>query len=57
MKQRGVGAPLQVVSLDLLGPFPETNKNHYKYILSVCDHFTRWIELYPIKDMEAITVA
>ena len=57
MKQRGVGTPLQVFSLDLLGLFPETNKNHYKYILSVCDHFTRWIELYPIKDMEAITVA
>ena len=57
MKQRGVGTPLQVVSLDLLGPFPDTNKKHYEYILSVCDHFTRWIELYPIKDMEAITVA
>ena len=57
MKQRRVGTPLQTVSLDLLGPFPETNKNHYKYILSVCDHFTRWIELYPIKNMDALTVA
>ena len=57
MKQGRVGTPLQTVSLDLLGPFPETNKNHYKYIMSVCDHFTRWIELYPIKNMDALTVA
>ena len=57
MKQRRTGTPLQVVSLDLLGPFPETNENRYKYVLSICDHFTRWIELYPIRDMEAVTVA
>ena len=57
MKQRSIGTPLQTVSLDLLGPFPETNKNHDKYILSVCDHFIRWIELYPIENMDALTVA
>ena len=57
MKQSRTGTPLQRVSLDLLGPFPETEKNHYKYVLSICDHFTRWIELYPMRDMEASTVA
>ena len=41
MKQSRTETPLQIVSLDLLGPFPETDGNRYKYILSICDHFTR----------------
>ncbi|MEW8544524.1 MAG: integrase zinc binding domain-containing protein, partial [Candidatus Thiodiazotropha sp.] len=47
MKQNRVGVPMERVSLDLLGPFPESRKNHNKYILSICDQFTRWVELYP----------
>ena len=48
---------MERVSLDLLGPFPESRKNRNKYILSICDQFMGWIELYPIPNMEAVTVA
>ncbi|MCG7879153.1 MAG: RNase H-like domain-containing protein [Candidatus Thiodiazotropha endolucinida] len=56
MKQSRVGTPLERVCLDLLGPFPES-RNKNKYILSICDQFTRWIEMFPLKNMEAETVA
>ena len=56
MKQSNVGAPLERVCLDLLGPFPES-RNKNKYVLSICDQFTRWVELFPLRNMEAVTVA
>ncbi|MCW4335043.1 MAG: RNase H-like domain-containing protein [Candidatus Thiodiazotropha endolucinida] len=56
MKQCQVGVPFERVCLDLLGPFPES-KNKNKYVLSICDQFTRWVELYPLKNMEAVTIA
>ena len=29
----------------------------YKYILTICDFFTKWPELVPIKDKKAMTIA
>ena len=51
-----VGAPLERVAMDILGPLPETD-NGNKYVLVVGDYFTKWIESYPIPDQEAETVA
>ena len=56
MSQSRVGVPMERVCLDLLGPFPES-RNRNKYVLSIVDQFTRWVELLPIKNMEAITIA
>ena len=51
-----VGAPLQLVAVDILGPFPTTVSGN-RYILTVGDYFTRWMEAYPIPNQEARTVA
>ena len=51
-----VGAPLDRVATDILGPFP-VSKQGNKYILVVGDVFTRWIEAYPIPDQSAAVVA
>jgi transposase InsO family protein len=56
MQQYVVGAPLERVALDILGPLPESN-NGNKYILIVADYFTRWTEAYPMPNQEAVTVA
>ena len=51
-----VGEPLQLVAIDLLRPFPES-ENGNSYIMVAGDYFTRWMEAYAIKNQEAVTVA
>ena len=48
--------PLQLVAVDIVGPFPETTKEK-SYILVAADYFTRWVEAYPIPNQEAVMVA
>ena len=50
------GYPLQIVAMDIVGPFPESAAGN-TYVLVVGDYFTRWMEAYPIPNQEATTVA
>lgn len=50
------GYPLQIVAMDIVGPFPESSAGN-SYILVVADYFKRWMEAYPIPNQEAVTVA
>jgi hypothetical protein len=50
------GLPIERVATDIMGPLPETTDGH-KYILVVSDYFTKWTEEYPLKNIEASTVA
>ena len=49
-------SPMQLISVDIVGPFPESNDGN-KYILVVVDQFTKWSKAYPIPNQEATTVA
>jgi hypothetical protein len=51
-----VGAPLDRVSIDLVGPLPETKRGN-QHILALTDHFSKWAEAYPIPNQTAITCA
>ena len=49
-------APLELVAMDILGPLPQSTAGN-SYILVVGDYFTKWMEVYPILNQEAITVS
>ena len=56
MAQHNVGAPMERVAVDVLGPLPESDQGN-KYLLIIADYFTKWTEAFSIHDQEAITVA
>ncbi|KAL3882850.1 hypothetical protein ACJMK2_029154 [Sinanodonta woodiana] len=56
MKQYIVGAPLERVAMDVLGPFPKSNRGN-KYILVIADYFTRWTEAFPMPEQNTETIA
>ena len=51
-----MGAPLDRLSADLLGPFPRTARGN-RYVLVVTDQFTKWVEIVAIPDQSAETTA
>ena len=51
-----VGAPLERVVIDIMGPLPQTENGH-ENLLVVGDYFTKWAEAYPLQDHTVQTVA
>ena len=47
---------MERVAIDILGLLPESADGN-KYLLIAMDYFTKWPEGYPIRNMEAVTVA
>ena len=56
LRKNITGEPFTRVGIDISGPYNPTSEGN-KYILVVSDYFTKWVEAYPMKDMEAQTVA
>lgn len=51
-----VGATMDRVSIDLLGPFPRTSRGN-TVILTVTDQYTRWVEAYALREATSVAVA
>ena len=47
MKQYLVGAPMERVAIDILGPLPKTVDDN-RYLLVLNDYFSRWAEAYTL---------
>ncbi|XP_060085241.1 uncharacterized protein LOC132564610 [Ylistrum balloti] len=56
LQQYVVGAPLERIAVDVMGPLPVTHLGN-RYLLVVGDYFTKWCDAYPIPDQEADKVA
>ena len=48
--------PLELLTTDIAGPLPPSVSGNV-YILVVCDHMTKFVQIYAMKDMQATTVA
>ena len=56
LQQYMVGAPLERVAMDILGPLPKTDRGNV-YILVIGDYFTKWVEAFALPNQEAETIA
>ena len=48
-----VGHPMDRIGIDVIGPLPKSKDNN-KYILVIGDHFSRWMEAYPLPNQHAV---
>ena len=56
LQQYLVGAPMERIGVDILGPFPVTDSGN-RYVLVAMDYFTKWPEAYAVPDQSATTTA
>ena len=56
MKTHLSGVKFERIAVDIAGPFPKS-LNGFVYILVIADYFTKFTEKFPIRDIEAKTVA
>ena len=56
MKTFQVGEPMERLCIDIAGPFNESPAGN-KYCLIITDWFTKFVEIHPMKNQEAETVA
>uniref|UniRef100_A0A3Q3NHK6 Gypsy retrotransposon integrase-like protein 1 n=1 Tax=Mastacembelus armatus TaxID=205130 RepID=A0A3Q3NHK6_9TELE len=56
LQQYLVGAPMERVGVDILGPFPVTDAGN-RFVLVAMDYFTKWPEAYAVPDQSAATSA
>ncbi|GFW87828.1 retrovirus-related Pol polyprotein from transposon 412 [Trichonephila clavipes] len=49
--------PNEIVTLDLLDPYPVSRVRHNRYVLVITDHFSKWAEIIPLKETSARVIA
>lgn len=51
-----VGALMERVALDIMGPLNETERSN-RYVLVIQDYFTKWVETFLLSNDQTVTVA
>ena len=47
--------PLEKVAIDIMGPLPISSRGN-RYLVVICDYFTKWTEVFPVPDIRTETV-
>jgi len=50
-----VGAPWERVAIDVTGPHPQSSRGN-KFMVTVLDHFTKYVFAFPVRAHDAVTV-
>ena len=56
LQQTQTHRPWEMLGVDLMGPFPKSS-NQNVYLLVFVDYFSRWVELFPIRNATAETIS
>ncbi|CAF3416709.1 unnamed protein product [Rotaria socialis] len=56
MKMHLVTEPWHTIGIDIMGPFPITQRQK-QFLLVIVDYFTRWVELFPLRTTTADVIA
>ena len=56
MKTLGAGMPMERIGIDIVGELPRTEEGN-RYIVVICDYFTKWVEAFAMPNMETVTIA
>uniref|UniRef100_T1GQ26 RNA-directed DNA polymerase n=1 Tax=Megaselia scalaris TaxID=36166 RepID=T1GQ26_MEGSC len=56
LEENVIGQPWKSAAIDVADPFPRSH-NGEKYILVAMNYFSKWVEVYPMPNQEAPTVA
>ncbi len=56
LQQTLVHAPWEMIGVDFMGPFPQSSSGNQYHIVFV-DYYTRWIEMFPLRQATAETVS
>lgn len=56
MKRYLAGEKFERIAIDITGPFPKSENGHL-YILVVADYFSKFMQIFPLPNLEAETVA
>ncbi|XP_054629462.1 gypsy retrotransposon integrase-like protein 1 [Dunckerocampus dactyliophorus] len=51
-----VDAPWDIVGIDVIGPFPETQQGN-THVAVLIDYFSKWPEAFPVQKTDAVSVA
>ncbi|GFU29956.1 retrovirus-related Pol polyprotein from transposon 17.6 [Trichonephila clavipes] len=49
--------PNEIVTLDVLGPYPLSRVRRNRYVLVITDHFSKLAEMIPLKNASALVIA
>jgi transposase InsO family protein len=56
MQSSPIGSPWEILYMDMMGPYVKSHPGAYTFVLVVIDDFTKWVEIFPLRDATAARI-